>query len=162
MTFPNNCSFLRLSEGRLRQHLSKLLCRLFSIKFSSRELYIVIHDAWGKDSGGGGTPACVCVSLWSGAQVSVLPWQQHLVEPCADSANGTGLQELLPQQLHSSNFVAWLQLWAEVVVAHSFMKAVLCGFEVFWVPQLQKSELSKSPPSLTSDLARQRCALFVH
>lgn len=48
VSFPNNCSFLRLSEGRLKLHLSKLLCRLSSIEFSSRELYVVICAAWGK------------------------------------------------------------------------------------------------------------------
>lgn len=104
MTFPNNCSFLKLSDGRLRLHLSKLLCRPFCIKFSSGELYVVVCDARGKDSDrGGNTSLCVCAFLCHlEHRVSVLPWQhlydlstQHLVEPCADSTNGTGLQELL-------------------------------------------------------------------
>lgn len=73
MTFPNNCSFLKLSDGRLRLHLSKLLCRPFCIKFSSGELYVVVCDARGKDSDrGGNTSLCVCVHFsvtWSTGSV---------------------------------------------------------------------------------------------
>lgn len=51
----------------------------------------------------GEAPACVCVFLCDlEHRVDVVPWPhvcalstQCLVEPCADSANGTGLQELM-------------------------------------------------------------------
>lgn len=51
----------------------------------------------------GETPACVCVFLCDlEHRVNVLPWPhlyalstQHLAEPCEDSSNGAGLQELL-------------------------------------------------------------------
>lgn len=102
MTFPNSCSFLRLSEGRLRLHLSKLLCRLYNMQSSGEEFYTEICGAWGNDSdSGGNTCLCVCFAVtWSTGHsfaIAAPVCSQHpaLVEPCADSTNGTGLQELL-------------------------------------------------------------------
>lgn len=148
MTFPNSCSFLRLSEGRLRLHLSTLLCRLYNMQSSGEEFYTEICGAWGKDSdSGGNTCLCVCVSLWPGAQVTVLPLQQlyalsaqHLSSLVQTALMALDCRSSWAEQLLWSNFVAWLcvscgspQLYENCSLWFSSLQSSSAAKKVSWL-----------------------------